>query len=157
MERDIVIMGGGPGGYVAAIRAAHLGAKVALVEEDKLGGTCLNRGCIPTKSLYKNAQVLNTLKKAGEFGIRLQGYDLDMKKVQDRKKEAVSRLCSGIGQLLKGFGVEVLPGRGSLMDKSTVSVVTSSGNRECAKAKNIIIATGSIPAQIPVPGLDLPG
>ncbi|MDF2949674.1 MAG: dihydrolipoyl dehydrogenase, partial [Sedimentibacter sp.] len=76
MEKDLLIIGGGPGGYEAAIRAAQLGANVVLVEEDKLGGTCLNRGCIPTKALYKNAEVVNSLKGMDEFGVTLDGYNL---------------------------------------------------------------------------------
>lgn len=157
MEKDLIVIGGGPGGYVAAIRAAQLGAKVTLVEEDKVGGTCLNRGCIPTKTLYKNAQVIQTLKKTEDFGIELNGYDLDMKKVQERKQDVVNRLCSGVEQLLKESGVEVLSGKGSLADRSTVSVTLSSGNTELVKGKNILIATGSVPSRIPVSGLDLPG
>lgn len=157
MEKDLVVIGGGPGGYVAAIRAAQLGAKVALVEEDKVGGTCLNRGCIPTKALYKNAQILHTLKKSADFGIELSEYSLDMQKVQARKKDIVNRLCTGVGQLLKGNQVEVLLGKGSLEGRSTVAVTTPAGSKELVKAKHILIATGSLPAKIPVTGLDLPG
>jgi len=157
VEKDLIVIGGGPGGYVAAIRAAQLGAKVTLVEEDRVGGTCLNRGCIPTKALYKNAQIIQTLKKSADFGIQLPGFSLDMPKVQERKREVVDRLCAGVGQLLKGNRVEVISGKGSLVDRSTVAVTVPSGNRELIKGKNILIATGSVPAKIPVDGLDLPG
>ena len=111
MEKDLIVIGGGPGGYVAAIIADQLGAKVTLVEEDQVGGTCLNRGCIPTKALYKNAQIIHTLQKSAEFGIELKEYALDMKKVRERKQDVVNRLGSGISQLLKGNGVEVIKGK----------------------------------------------
>jgi dihydrolipoamide dehydrogenase len=157
MEKDLIVIGGGPGGYVAAIRAAQLGAKVTLVEEDQVGGTCLNRGCIPTKALYKNAQIIHTLQKSAEFGIELKEYALDMKKVRERKQDVVNRLGSGISQLLKGNGVEVIKGKGSLAEKNTVAITTPDGSRNLVQGRNILIATGSVPARIPVAGLELPG
>lgn len=157
METDLIVIGGGPGGYVAAIRGAQLGAKVVLVERDKVGGTCLNWGCIPTKALYKNAQIVQTLKKSEGFGIQVDGFKLDMKKVQERKQEVVNRLCTGVDQLLKGNRVEVLSGTGSLVDKSTVMVTDAQGSTQLVKAKNILIATGSVTSGIPIDGLDLPG
>ena len=83
MDRDLLIIGGGPGGYVAAIRGAQLGKKVTLIEEDKIGGTCLNRGCIPTKALYKNAEVINTLCNIDDFGVAISSYSIDMTKIQE--------------------------------------------------------------------------
>ncbi|MEL7566166.1 MAG: dihydrolipoyl dehydrogenase [Dehalobacterium sp.] len=157
MEKDLIVIGGGPGGYVAAIRAVQLGAKVALVEEDKVGGTCLNRGCIPTKALYKNAQLIQTLKKSADFGIQLGGFELDMRKVQERKQDVVDRLCAGVGQLLKGNGIEVFSGKGSIVDRSMVEVTAADGTTQLLKAKNILIATGSVPSRILINGLDLPG
>lgn len=156
MEKDLLIIGGGPGGYEAAIRAAQLGANVVLVEEDKLGGTCLNKGCIPTKALYKNAEVVNSLKGMDEFGVMLDGYNLDMTKVQSRKNEVVNKLVSGIAQLLKGNNVEVIKGQASFKSNKVIEVVTESGKRELT-AKNIIIATGSSTSSVPVPGIELPG
>ncbi len=156
MERDLLIIGGGPGGYEAAIRGAQLGAKVTLIEEDKLGGTCLNRGCIPTKALYKNAEVINSLKNLDEFGVKLSDYNLDMKKVQSRKNEVVNKLVSGIDQLLKGNGVEVIKGRASFKGNKIIEVATEKGTEELS-AENIIIATGSSTSAVPVPGIDLPG
>lgn len=156
MEKDLLIIGGGPGGYEAAIRAAQLGANVVLVEEDKLGGTCLNKGCIPTKALYKNAEVVNSLKGMDEFGVTLDGYNLDMTKVQSRKNEVVNKLVSGIDQLLKGNNVEVIKGKASFKSNKVIEVVTESGKRELT-AKNIIIATGSSTSSVPVPGIELPG
>jgi dihydrolipoamide dehydrogenase len=156
MEKDLLIIGGGPGGYEAAIRAAQLGANVVLVEEDKLGGTCLNKGCIPTKALYKNAEVINSLKGMDEFGVTLDGYNLDMTKVQSRKNEVVNKLVSGIDQLLQGNNVEVIKGKAYFKGNKVVEVVTENGKIELS-AKNIIIATGSLTSSVPVPGIELPG
>jgi len=156
MEKDLLIIGGGPGGYEAAIRAAQLGANVVLVEEDKLGGTCLNRGCIPTKALYKNAEVVNSLKGMDEFGVTLAGYNFDMTKIQSRKNEVVNKLVTGIDQLLKGNNVEVINGKASFKGNKVVEVVTENGKIELF-AKNIIIATGSSTSSVPVPGIELPG
>ena len=85
--KDIIIIGAGPGGYEAAIRGAQLGAKVVLIEEDEVGGTCLNRGCIPTKALYRNAEIINNIKDAHKFGIDIPEYSLDVKRIQSRKKD----------------------------------------------------------------------
>lgn len=156
MERELVIIGGGPGGYEAAIRAAQLGANVTLIEEDRLGGTCLNRGCIPTKALYKNAEVVNSLKNMNEFGVEFNGYNLDMSKVQSRKNEVVNKLVSGIEQLLKGNSIEVIKGRATFIGSKTIQVENSGDMHEITCGK-IIIATGSSTASVPVPGMDLPG
>lgn len=156
MKKDLIIIGGGPGGYVAAIRAAQLGAKVALIEKNKLGGTCLNRGCIPTKALYKNAQVVNTLKHTSDFGVKIDGYSLDMMGVQARKQEIVDRLVSGINQLVKANDIELISGEGTLVDRETVTV-REMDNVRTVKGENILIATGSVPGKPPIPGLDLPG
>ncbi len=154
---DLIVIGGGPGGYVAAIRAAQLGAKVMLVEQDKIGGTCLNKGCIPTKALYRNAQMLNYLKGMKEFGITLEGYSFDIESAQTRKQEIVDRLRTGIAQLLKSFGVQVVQGKGTPISPSMVEVTNADGSKDRIATKNILLATGSQPSKIPVPGLDLPG
>lgn len=156
MEKDLIIIGGGPGGYEAAIRGAQLGAKVTLIEENKLGGTCLNRGCIPTKALYKNAEAINSLRSLGEFGISLSGYNFDMAIAQKRKDEVVNKLVTGIDQLLKGNGVEIIKGRASFKGNKILEVVTEKSTEELSAA-NIIIATGSSSSSVPVPGIDLPG
>lgn len=156
MERDLVIIGGGPGGYEAAIRGAQLGAKVTLIEEDKMGGTCLNRGCIPTKSLYKNAEIIRSLKNMDEYGVSLDGYDFNMSLVQKRKNEVVNKLVSGIDQLLKGNGIEVIKGRASFKGAKIIEVITENKTEEITAA-NIIIATGSSPSEVPVPGIDSKG
>ncbi len=157
MDNDILIIGGGPGGYVAAIRAAQLGAKVTLVEEREIGGTCLNRGCIPTKALYTNAEILNTLKDIDSFGIRVDNYGIDVEQVQKRKQAVVDQLVGGIEKLIKAQGIKVLRGRGKILDKNTVHVVLNAGVEETVSAKNIIIATGSRPSIPNIPGADLEG
>lgn len=155
MERDLVIIGGGPGGYEAAIRAAQLGAKVTLIENDKLGGTCLNRGCIPTKAFYKNAEAVNSLKNMNELGISLGEYTFDMVKAKERKNEVVNKLVTGIEQLLKGNVIDVIKGKASFKEGKTLEVVSEEGTQEIT-ANNIIIATGSSTSSVPVPGIDLP-
>jgi dihydrolipoamide dehydrogenase len=143
MDKDIIVIGGGPGGYVAAIRAAHLGAKVCMIEKDRVGGTCLNRGCIPTKALWRNAEILNTLKNIKEFGIEIEGYSINVEEVQNRKQKIVEQLVSGIEKLLDANKVEVINGTASLKDKNTVVLTLSDGSSKELTAKNIIIATGS--------------
>lgn len=157
MDKDIVIIGGGPGGYVAAIRAAQLGAKVSLIEKGEIGGTCLNRGCIPTKVLYRNAEILNTLKHMDEFGIKVDGYSFSVDEIQSRKEGIVSQLVSGVDQLLKANDVEIILGAASLKDKNTVSVLLKNGDLKEITSKNIIIATGSTPSMPNIPGIKLPG
>src|SRR5690554_2695097 len=142
MNRDLVIIGGGPGGYEAAIRGAQLGKNVTLIEQDRMGGTCLNRGCIPTKALYKNAETLNSLKKMLEFGISLGEFSFDMSTAQDRKNEVVDKLVTGVDQLLKGNNVEVIKGTASFKSNKEILVSTESGT-EVITANEIIIATGS--------------
>lgn len=152
MEKDLIVLGAGPGGYAAAIRAAQLGAKVAVVEKQHFGGVCLNKGCIPTKALYRNAELLENLKHMDKFGINIDSYKLDFTKVQERKKEIVKTLVSGIEQLLKGNGVEIINGEGTLKDKNTIIVKTDEGEKKVT-AKNIIIATGSKVFIPPIPGV----
>lgn len=157
MEKDIVIIGGGPGGYVAAIRAAQLGAKVCIIEKGDLGGTCLNRGCIPTKALYKNAEILNTLKNISEFGIVIDSYSINLEQIQNRKAGIVNKLVSGVEQLLKANNVEIIIASAFLKDKNTVSAQLKNGDLREITTKNIIIATGSIPSIPNIPGISLPG
>ena len=157
MDKDIVIIGGGPGGYVAAIRAAQLGAKVCIIEKGEFGGTCLNRGCIPTKVLYRNAEILNTLKDISKFGIKLDSYSVSVEEIQSRKEKIVNQLVSGVEKLLEANNVEVILGTASLKDKNTVSVLLKNGDCREITTENIIIATGSIPAIPDIPGISLPG
>lgn len=157
MDKDIIVIGGGPGGYVAAIRAAHLGAKVCIIERDRVGGTCLNRGCIPTKALWRNAEILNTLKHIKEFGIEIDGYSINVEEVQSRKQKVVDQLVSGIEQLLNANKVEIINGTASLKDKNTALITLSDGSSKELTAKNIIIATGSKTTVPPIEGANLEG
>ncbi len=150
--RDLIIIGGGPGGYAAALRAKDRGLDVLLVEEDRLGGTCLNRGCIPTKALVKSAEVLRTVKNLKAYGVTIDGYSLDYGQVKKRKDEITEQLVSGIELLLKQKEVEIINGRGLFVDANTIEV----GGQHYS-AKNFIIATGSVAFNPPIPGSDLPG
>jgi len=152
IEKDIVILGGGPGGYVAALHAAHLGARVALIEKDKLGGTCLNCGCIPTKALAKSVEVFQEASKAEEFGIETGGVRANFQKIMERKDRLITGLVGGVEQLLKMSGVTIFRGSGRIVSPRLVKV-----NDDEITAGKIIIATGSMPALLPVPGGDLPG
>jgi len=140
-EFDVVVIGAGPGGYTAALRAAELGKSVAIVEEREIGGTCLNRGCIPTKALLRCAEVYELVKN-GKSGVLAENISYDLGAINERKEEIVKKLRNGIEFLLKN--VEIKRGRGRLLDRTTVEI----GGKEKIKAKNIIIATGSEPALI---------
>jgi dihydrolipoamide dehydrogenase len=144
---DLVIIGGGPGGCSAAARAGELGLKTAIVERDKVGGTCLNRGCIPTKALLKTAELVEEIKRAQILGINVKEFTLDMEEIQKRKVEVINRLRSGIENFLKQRGVRVLKGSGKLIDRNLVEVWNDK-EKINIKAKNVIIATGSKPSQI---------
>lgn len=153
-EFDIVIIGGGPAGYVSAIRGAQLGAKIAVVEKKSLGGTCLNRGCIPTKALYASAKTLATARKADKFGIQVKDIALDFAKVVARKNDVVNKLVGGIRQLLKGNGVEILEGEAFLESRGQIKITRADGLKGTITAKKVIIATGSEPAMIPAFNID---
>jgi dihydrolipoamide dehydrogenase len=156
-EIDVVIIGGGPGGYVAAIKAAHLGLKAVLIEKDKLGGVCLNRGCIPTKALVSTAELLNHLQRAKEFGIQVKEYSFDFPAIMKRKEMIAQRLSSGVGQLMKANQIRVIQGEGNILEPGVVEVINIEGKKELIKTENIIIATGSSVMKIPIPGLENEG
>jgi len=156
-EIDVVIIGGGPGGYVSAIKAAHLGLKAVLIEKDKLGGVCLNWGCIPTKALVSTAELLNHLQRAGEFGIQVKDYSIDFPAIMKRKDLITQRLSSGVGQLMKANQVRVARGEGKIVEPGKVEVTNTAGEKELIKTKNIIIATGSKVMRLPIPGIDSEG
>ena len=151
-EKDIVVIGGGPGGYVAAIHAAHLGARVAVVEKDRLGGTCLNRGCIPTKALVRSVEVLLEARRAREFGLEIEGLKAHLPRIMARKREVVERLVSGVEQLMKANKISVYHGTGHIASPHLVKV----DDAEIATAK-IIVASGSESSPLPIDGLHLPG
>jgi dihydrolipoamide dehydrogenase len=151
-EIKIIVIGGGPGGYVAAIEAAQLGANVTLVEKDALGGTCVNRGCIPTKALIQTANLLHEMGRAGEYGIVVKEFALDFIKASERKGKIVRQLRDGVSYLMKKNKITVIEGTGSMTDKGRV-LVTGDDTRELSGDK-IIIASGSEPGSIPVEGID---
>ncbi len=151
IEADIAIIGGGPGGYVAALQAGLLGKKVVLIEKNKLGGTCLNEGCIPTKTLVRSAEVFHLVREAEKMGIGVENVAVDLKGVMKRKNEIVGQLVSGIDFLLKKRNVKVVKGMGDLIDKNTV-MVKEGLNETTIHAENIIIATGGKVSQLNIPG-----
>ncbi|BEP29115.1 dihydrolipoyl dehydrogenase [Helicovermis profundi] len=156
MEKSIIFIGGGPAGYEGAIRAAMLGAKVTIIEKEDVGGTCLNRGCIPTKALYKNAEVLKDIKNAEEFGYKIDNYSIDFEKIMERKDNVVSKLRDGILMILKSYNIDLIYGNASFIDEKILLVKTIDKSFEIS-ADIIIIATGSSPIIPKVDGVELGG
>lgn len=155
-EYDIVVIGAGPGGYVCAIRAAQLGLKTAIVDKQWLGGVCLNVGCIPSKSLLKNAEVAHTLRKRGkEFGFSFDNLELDYGVALKRSRQVSNRLTKGVGFLMKKNNIDVHMGTAKLTALESVSIVDEGGNTTQIKAKNIVVATGAR-ATVP-PGWEVDG
>ncbi|MGG1862857.1 dihydrolipoyl dehydrogenase [Bacillus safensis] len=162
-EYDLVILGGGTGGYVAAIRASQLGLKTAVVEKEKLGGTCLHKGCIPSKALLRSAEVYQTVKRAAAFGVEADGIALQFANVQKRKTEIVEKLAGGVKHLMKQGKIDVYEGIGRILGPSifspmpgTISVEMANGEEnEMLIPKQVIIATGSRPRVLP--GLEADG
>jgi dihydrolipoamide dehydrogenase len=151
---DVGIIGGGPGGYVAAIKVAQLGGTVCLIEKGEWGGTCLNRGCIPTKTLFAVASLATQIQDAEGFGLKVQGAEVDYPQVLAHKNTTVTQLTGGIAKLLKGNGVQTFNGVGVLVGKNTIEVSQADGATEQINATKIIIATGSEPANIPLFEID---
>lgn len=146
----VAVIGGGPGGYVAALKAAMLGAEVTVIEKNKLGGTCLNVGCIPTKALLASSDVLRTVKEAKNFGINIDGeIKPDFEAIVARKQKITDELVSGIQFLFDKRGVKKIDGFGKLIDKNTIEVTKDDGSVEEVKADKIILANGSIPTVFP--------
>ncbi|MFO1203834.1 MAG: dihydrolipoyl dehydrogenase [Tabrizicola sp.] len=151
---DVIVIGAGPGGYVAAIRASQLGQKVAIVEREHLGGICLNWGCIPTKALLRSAEVFHLMHRAKEFGLKADGIGYDLPAVVARSRAVAKQLSGGIGHLMKKNKVTVFMGAATLPKKGTVSVKTDKGIEELT-AKSIILATGARARELP--GLEADG
>ena len=146
----LVVLGSGPGGYVAAIKAAQLGAQVTIIEESEVGGTCLNRGCIPTKVMLASSEVLSKARDLDKFGIELKGELIpNLARIIERKNKVVSTQVKGIRSLFKSWGITLKEGRGTLTSPKEIEIRTRDGNREKIEADSIIIATGSRPAQFP--------
>lgn len=155
-EYDVVVLGAGPGGYVAAIRSSQLGLKTAIIDKEWLGGVCLNVGCIPSKSLLKNADVAYTLRTgAKEFGFSFDNLKLDYSVAVKRSRQVSNRLTKGVGFLMKKNNIDVFMGLGRLKTKNKVDVVLEDGSTQELSAKNIIISTGAHSAQIP--GIEIDG
>ncbi len=152
---DIVIIGGGPGGYVAAIRAAQLGGRVALVEKDALGGTCLNRGCIPAKAMVRDAELFRDVT-SGQFGLAVDGARVDYPRLVARRREVVETVVGGVARLMDSNGIHVYRGHGRIEAPDRVRVTGGDGAEELA-TRAIIIATGAVSLRLPIPGHDLPG
>jgi dihydrolipoamide dehydrogenase len=156
VEFDVAVLGAGPGGYVAAIRAAQLGLSVAIVEKNALGGVCLNIGCVPSKALLKNAEVAHTLQHRGEeFGFQFENLKLDYTVAFKRSRQVSERLVKGVGFLMRKNKIEVLEGTGTLTGHNTLQVDLTEGGTTDIKFKDIIIATGARPRSIP--GVDVDG
>ncbi len=149
---QIAVVGGGPGGYVAAIRAAKEGKSVALIEADHVGGTCLNRGCIPSKTLLRHAEVIHDIRAARQWGIETGPLTLSLEKMLARKDEVINRLRTGISSLLKAGKVEVYKGTGTVQRDKTIRI--SGSEEQTIKAEAIILATGSVPFVPPIPGAE---
>lgn len=152
---DVAVIGAGPGGYVAAIRAAQLGAKTAIVEKQYLGGTCLNVGCIPSKAMLHIAEVMHSMGSLAELGITLpQPPSFDMSTAVAFKDKVVKRMTGGVGTLMKGNNVDVFDGTGTVDASRTVTVTKKDGSQEQFSADKIILANGSVPLIPPFPGVD---
>ncbi|PKE12607.1 dihydrolipoyl dehydrogenase [Macrococcoides caseolyticum] len=148
IETDTIVIGAGPGGYVAAIRAAQLGQKVTIVEKGNLGGVCLNVGCIPSKAMLSVSHKYETAKHSEEYGIKAENVTLDFSKVQEFKNGVVERLTGGVGSLLKGRKVEIVQGEAYFVDQNNLKVMTEKASQTYT-FKHAIIATGSRPIEIP--------
>jgi dihydrolipoamide dehydrogenase len=149
---DLIVLGGGPGGYVAAIRASQLGMKVAVVERERLGGICLNWGCIPTKALIRNAEVYNLIKKSDEFGIQVKGISFDFDKIISRSRKVSDRITKGVEYLFKKNKIEHIAGYGKIPQKGKIDVYKDKSDSKPVQtltAKHIIVATGARPRTIP--------
>ena len=158
MFYDVVVLGAGPGGYVSAIRAAQLGAKTAIIEKNKVGGTCLNVGCIPTKALMKNVEILHYIDAGKKRGIKVKGeLELDYAKAVKAKDKAVKQLVNGVTGLLGSNEITMYQGMGIVKAGNKIEVAAENGDVETIEYGKLILATGSSPKMPPIPGADLEG
>jgi len=157
MYYDVIVLGAGPGGYVSAIRAAQLGAKTAIIERDQVGGTCLNSGCIPTKSLMKNVEILHCMELGKQRGIQTQGVLLDYRKAVKVKNAAVKQLVKGVEGLLASNGIDLYRGKGCVQEGQVITIENAQNEIEKIQYGKLIIATGSKPAIPPINGAELEG
>ena len=147
----LAILGAGPGGYVAAIKAAQLGIQVSVIEDVEVGGTCLNRGCIPTKTLLATTELFHKIKNIEEYGLEISGQIIpNLSKIMERKNKVVSIQVKGIRSLFKSWGINLVEGKGMILNPEKIEVKKKDGSTEIAVADKIIIATGSRPAQLPL-------
>ncbi len=149
MKFDIAIIGSGPGGYVAAIRASQLGKKVAVIEKSDLGGVCLNWGCIPTKALLKSAQVFDYVNHAADYGINIKGYEADFDGMIKRSRGVASNMSKGVEFLMKKNKITIIKGAGKLAGKGSIEVTAADGKKEKVEADHIILATGARSRELP--------
>jgi len=149
MDYDLIVIGTGPGGYVAAIRASQLGLKTAVIEKESLGGICLNWGCIPTKALLKSAQVFEYINHAEEYGLKVNGSEVDFGSIIKRSRGVADGMSKGVQFLMKKNKIDVIMGTGKLKGKSAVEVKAADGSAKEYTAKNIILATGSRSRELP--------
>ena len=149
MSYDVVVIGSGPGGYVAAIRASQLGLKTAIVERESLGGICLNWGCIPTKALLKSAQVFSYLNHAEEFGIEIKNAKADFDKIVSRSRNVADGMSKGVQFLMKKNKIDVINGFGKIVSKGKIEVTDDTGKTSLVESKNIIVATGARSRELP--------
>src|SRR5574344_1315916 len=150
MKYDVAVLGSGPGGYVAAIRAAQLGYKTAVIERENLGGICLNWGCIPTKALLKSAQVYNYIKHCDNYGIDLCAQaEPNMEKIVQRSRTVAQTMSKGVEFLMKKNNIDVIKGNGKLVSNSSLEVTDSEGTVQIIEAENIILACGAHSRSLP--------
>ena len=155
-DYQLLIIGAGPGGYVAALHAAKRGLKTAVIENREVGGTCLNRGCIPTKTLLHSSEIIAGINGGEKFGVGAERVHFDMSAIFARKREVSAKLSGGIEGMFRAAKVDLLRGTGTVTGSGTVKFVGEEGEKVIT-AERILLATGSVPARPPIPGLDLPG